>query len=65
MYVDLAGLFEEFSRLPEPGGRSASVSWIDAHHGCVIHPRGEYFRARADHNLMPVDVIDLIAATIP
>ncbi|MFI6366969.1 geranyl diphosphate 2-C-methyltransferase [Nocardia sp. NPDC050630] len=80
MYVDLGELFEEFSRLLEPGGRyvcitgcsndvnggrSASVSWIDAHYGCMIHPRSEYFRALADHNLVPVNVIDLTAATIP
>ncbi|WP_433622303.1 geranyl diphosphate 2-C-methyltransferase [Nocardia sp. CA-120079] len=80
MYVDLGELFEEFARLLEPGGRyvcitgcsndvnggrSASVSWIDAHYGCMIHPRSEYFRALADNNLVPVNVIDLTAATIP
>lgn len=80
MYVDLGDLFEEFARLLEPGGRyvcitgcsndvnggrSASVSWIDAHYGCMIHPRSEYFRALADNNLVPVNVIDLTAATIP
>ncbi|MEU0506071.1 geranyl diphosphate 2-C-methyltransferase [Nocardia sp. NPDC005998] len=80
MYVDLAELFGEFSRLLEPGGRyvcitgcsndvsggrSSSVSWIDAHYGCMIHPRSEYFRAMADHNLVPINVIDLTAATIP
>lgn len=80
MYVDLFDLFAEFSRLLEPGGRyvcitgcsndvtggrSASVSWIDAHYGCMIHPRSEYFRAMADNNLVPIDVVDLTAATIP
>ncbi|MFE9326990.1 geranyl diphosphate 2-C-methyltransferase [Nocardia sp. NPDC052278] len=80
MYVDLGELFEEFARLLEPGGRyvcitgcsndvnggrSASVSWIDAHYGCMIHPRSEYFRALAHNNLVPVNVIDLTAATIP
>ncbi|MFI6047352.1 geranyl diphosphate 2-C-methyltransferase [Nocardia sp. NPDC051321] len=80
MYVDLSDLFHEFSRLLEPGGRyvcitgcsndvtggrSSSVSWIDAHYGCMIHPRSEYFRAMAEHNLVPIDVIDLTAATIP
>jgi geranyl diphosphate 2-C-methyltransferase len=80
MYVELADLFAEFSRLLEPGGRyvcitgcsndvtggrSASVSWIDAHYGCMIHPRSEYFRALAASNLVPVNVIDLTAATIP
>ncbi|WP_433724696.1 geranyl diphosphate 2-C-methyltransferase [Nocardia sp. CA-129566] len=80
MYVDLAELFGEFSRLLESGGRyvcitgcsndvnggrSSSVSWIDAHYGCMIHPRSEYFRAMAEHNLVPITVIDLTAATIP
>ncbi|MFI9511118.1 geranyl diphosphate 2-C-methyltransferase [Nocardia sp. NPDC052566] len=80
MYVDLFELFREFSRLLEPGGRyvcitgcsndvtggrSSSVSWIDAHYGCMIHPRSEYFRAMADNNLVPIDVVDLTAATIP
>ncbi|MEV0030265.1 geranyl diphosphate 2-C-methyltransferase [Nocardia sp. NPDC050793] len=80
MYVDLFDLFREFSRLLEPGGRyvcitgcsndvtggrSSSVSWIDAHYGCMIHPRSEYFRAMAENNLVPIDVIDLTAATIP
>ncbi|MBF6329851.1 geranyl diphosphate 2-C-methyltransferase [Nocardia transvalensis] len=80
MYVDLFELFAEFARLLRPGGRyvcitgcsndvtggrSAAVSWIDAHYGCMIHPRGEYFRALAAHNLVPVTVTDLTAATIP
>ncbi|WP_026343418.1 geranyl diphosphate 2-C-methyltransferase [Nocardia sp. BMG111209] len=80
MYVDLNELFAEFSRLLEPGGRyvcitgcsndviggkSSSVSWIDAHYGCMIHPRSEYFRAMAANNLVPVNVVDLTAATIP
>ncbi|MQY30912.1 geranyl diphosphate 2-C-methyltransferase [Nocardia aurantia] len=80
MYVDLMDLFAEFSRLLEPGGRyvcitgcsndviggkSSSVSWIDAHYGCMIHPRSEYFRALAANNLVPVNVVDLTPATIP
>ncbi|RDI65669.1 geranyl diphosphate 2-C-methyltransferase [Nocardia pseudobrasiliensis] len=80
MYVDLSDLFAEFARLLRPGGRyvcitgcsndvmggrSASVSWIDAHYGCMIHPRGEYFRQLAAHNLVPVTVVDLTPATIP
>ncbi|MET8779699.1 geranyl diphosphate 2-C-methyltransferase [Nocardia sp. NPDC050713] len=80
MYVDLFDLFREFSRLLEPGGRyvcitgcsndvtggrSSSVSWIDAHYGCMIHPRSEYFRALAENGLVPIDVVDLTAATIP
>ncbi|MGW0251277.1 geranyl diphosphate 2-C-methyltransferase [Nocardia goodfellowii] len=80
MYVDLFELFAEFSRLLEPGGRyvcitgcsndviggrSSSVSRIDAHYGCMIHPRGEYFRALAANNLVPITVVDLTPATIP
>ncbi len=80
MYVELPDLFSEFARLLEPGGRyvcitgcsndvtggrSAAVSWIDAHYGCMIHPRSEYFRALAANNLVPIAVTDLTAATIP
>ncbi|WP_067697604.1 geranyl diphosphate 2-C-methyltransferase [Nocardia jejuensis] len=80
MYVDLFELFAEFSRLLEPGGRyvcitgcsndvfgerSAAVSWIDAHYGCNIHPRSDYFKALAANNLVPVNVVDLTPATIP
>ncbi|MFI1918620.1 geranyl diphosphate 2-C-methyltransferase [Nocardia sp. NPDC020380] len=80
MYVDLFELFAEFSRLLEPGGRyvcitgcsndlfgarSASVSWIDAHYGCNIHPRSRYFAALAANGLVPAAVTDLTAATIP
>ncbi|WP_280385008.1 geranyl diphosphate 2-C-methyltransferase [Nocardia wallacei] len=80
MYVDLHDLFAEFSRVLAPGGRyvcitgcsndvtggrSSSVSWIDAHYGCMIHPRGEYFRALAAHGLVPIAVTDLTPATIP
>lgn len=80
MYVELPDLFSEFARLLEPGGRyvcitgcsndltggrSSAVSWIDAHYGCMIHPRSEYFRALAANNLVPIAVTDLTAATIP
>jgi geranyl diphosphate 2-C-methyltransferase len=80
MYVDLGELFAEFARLLEPGGRyvcitgcsndvyagrSAAVSWIDAHYGCMIHPRSEYFRALAANGLVPVAVTDLTPDTIP
>ena len=80
MYVDLFELFAEFSRLLEhggryvcitgcsndvTGGRSKAVSRIDEHYTCNIHPRSEYFRALAAHDLVPIDVIDLTAATIP
>lgn len=80
MYVDLYELFGEVSRLLVPGGRyvcitgcsndvtggrSAAVSWIDAHYGCNIHSRGEYFDALAANNLVPISVVDLTAATIP
>ncbi|MFE3058450.1 geranyl diphosphate 2-C-methyltransferase [Nocardia sp. NPDC059239] len=80
MYVDLFELFAEFSRLLEPGGRyvcitgcsndvfgarSASVSWIDAHYGCNIHPRSRYFQALAANGLVPIAVTDFTPATIP
>ncbi|MEV0080222.1 geranyl diphosphate 2-C-methyltransferase [Nocardia neocaledoniensis] len=80
MYVDLFDLYDEFARLLEPGGRyvcitgcsndvtggrSASVSWIDAHYGCMIHPRSEYFRALSDNGLVPTTVVDLTPDTIP
>ena len=80
MYVDLFQLFAEFSRLLEyggryvcitgcyndvTGGRSKAVSRIDEHYICNIHPRSEYFKALAANNLVPIDVIDLTATTIP
>ncbi|GGN49106.1 methyltransferase [Streptomyces albiflavescens] len=80
MYVDLLELYGEFSRLLEPGGRyvcitgcsndvkgmrSKAVSKIDEHYTCNIHPRSEYFRAMAANNLVPINVVDLTAATIP
>lgn len=80
MYVDLHELFDEFARLLEfggryvcitgcyndvTGGRSQAVSRIDQHYICNIHPRSEYFKAMAANNLVPIDVIDLTAATIP
>ncbi|WP_109529990.1 MULTISPECIES: geranyl diphosphate 2-C-methyltransferase [Nocardia] len=80
MYVDLFDLFAEFSRLLRrggryacitgcsndvAGGRSSSVSRIDAHYGCMIHPRSEYFRALARNGLAPISVVDLTPATIP
>jgi len=80
MYVDLHQLFAEFSRLLEfggryvcitgcyndvTGGRSKAVSRIDEHYICNIHPRGEYFRAMAANGLVPINVVDLTAATIP
>lgn len=80
MYVDLFQLFPEFDRLLERGGRyvcitgcynditggpSKAVSQIDAHYICNIHPRSEYFKAMAVNNLVPIDVIDLSARTIP
>jgi len=80
MYVDLFQLFTEFSRLLEyggryvcitgcyndvTGGRSKAVSRIDEHYICNIHPRSEYFKALAANNLVPIDVIDLTASTIP
>ncbi|MET9515174.1 geranyl diphosphate 2-C-methyltransferase [Streptomyces sp. NPDC002994] len=80
MYVDLSELFGEFSRLLEyggryvcitgcyndvTGGRSKAVSRIDEHYTCNIHPRSEYFRAMAANSLVPINVVDLTAQTIP
>ncbi|MFI9812287.1 geranyl diphosphate 2-C-methyltransferase [Saccharothrix variisporea] len=80
MYVDLQQLYAEFARLIAPGGRyvcitgcyndltggrSRAVSQIDQHYICNIHPRSEYFRALADNGFVPINVVDLTAATIP
>lgn len=80
MYVDLFELYGEFARLLEYGGRyvcitgcsndvqglrSKAVSKIDEHYTCNIHPRSEYFKAMAANNLVPIEVVDLTAATIP
>lgn len=80
MYVDLFKLFGEFSRLLRDGGRyvcitgcyndilggrSRAVSQIDAKYICNIHPRSEYFKALAANDLVPIEVVDLTAATIP
>ncbi len=80
MYVDLFELFDEFSRLLEhggryvcitgcyndvTGGRSKAVSRIDEHYICNIHPRSDYFKALAANNLVPINVVDLTALTIP
>jgi geranyl diphosphate 2-C-methyltransferase len=80
MYVELALLFAEHSRLLRRGGRyvcitgcyndsyglpSRAVSEINAHYICDIHPRSTYFRELAANRLVPVNVVDLTAATIP
>ena len=80
MYVDLFHLLDEFSRLLEyggryacitgcyndvTGGRSKAVSRIDEHYTCNIHPRSDYFKALTANNLVPINVIDLTAHTIP
>lgn len=79
MYVDLFELYAEFSRLLQRGGRyvcitgasndltgrSAAVRKIDEHYTCNIHPRSQYFEALAANGLVPIDVIDLTAQTIP
>jgi geranyl diphosphate 2-C-methyltransferase len=80
MYVDLHQLYGEFARLLAPGGRyvcitgcyndvtggrSRAVSQIDQHYICNIHPRSEYFKALAANGFIPINVIDLTAATIP
>ncbi len=80
MYVDLHQLFSEFRRLigvggryvyvtgcynDLTGGRSRAVSQIDQHYICNIHPRSEYFKALAANGFVPINVVDLTAATIP
>ncbi|HET9257623.1 MAG TPA: geranyl diphosphate 2-C-methyltransferase [Pseudonocardiaceae bacterium] len=80
MYVDLFPLFAEFSRLLSyggryvcitgcyndvTGGRSKAVSRIDEHYTCNIHPRSAYFKALTANSLVPINVIDLTADTIP
>jgi geranyl diphosphate 2-C-methyltransferase len=80
MYVDLFELYAEFTRLLEyggryvcitgcyndvTGGRSKAVSQIDEHYTCNIHPRSHYFKALSANNLVPINVVDLTAATIP
>lgn len=80
MYVDLFQLFAEFARLLQSGGRyvcitgcyndvtggrSRAVSEIDARYICNIHPRSQYFQALAANHLVPIDVVDLSAQTIP
>lgn len=80
MYVDLNDLFREFGRLighggryvcitgcynDVTGGRSRAVSQIDQHYICNIHPRSAYFKALADNGFVPINVVDLTAATIP
>ncbi|GAA0447026.1 methyltransferase [Actinoplanes capillaceus] len=80
MYVDLGDLYREFARVLGFGGRyvcitgcandvtglrSKAVSRINEHYTCDIHPRSAYFRALADNGLVPIEVVDLTAATIP
>ncbi|WP_117212705.1 geranyl diphosphate 2-C-methyltransferase [Allorhizocola rhizosphaerae] len=80
MYVDLFELYQEFARLLRhggryvcitgcyndvTGGRSKAVSRIDEHYTCNIHPRSEYFRALAANGLVPINVVDLTAQTMP
>ncbi|MGH3547718.1 MAG: geranyl diphosphate 2-C-methyltransferase [Pseudonocardiaceae bacterium] len=80
MYVDLFELFAEHARQLEfggryvcitgcyndvTGGRSKAVSRIDEHYICNIHPRSDYFKALAANHLVPINVIDLTASTIP
>jgi geranyl diphosphate 2-C-methyltransferase len=80
MYVDLSELYAEFSRLLQfggryvcitgcyndvTGGRSKAVSRIDEHYTCNIHPRSAYFKALAANGLVPINVVDLTAQTIP
>lgn len=80
MYVDLFELYAEMARVLRrggryvcvtgcyndvTGGRSKAVSRIDEHYTCNIHPRSEYFKALAANGLVPIDVVDLTARTIP
>jgi geranyl diphosphate 2-C-methyltransferase len=80
MYVDLDELYAELTRLLEhggryvcitgcyndvTGGRSTSVSRIDEHYTCNIHPRSGYFKALAGNGLVPISVVDLTAQAIP
>jgi geranyl diphosphate 2-C-methyltransferase len=80
MYVNLNQAFAEFARLLRrggryvcvtgccndvTGGRSRAVSRIDEHYVCNIHPRSEYFQALAANGLVPIEVVDLTALTIP
>ncbi|MEV6306321.1 geranyl diphosphate 2-C-methyltransferase [Actinoplanes sp. NPDC051861] len=80
MYVDLGDLYHEFARVLKFGGRyvcitgcandvtglrSKAVSRINEHYTCDIHPRSEYFKALAANGLVPLEVVDLTAATIP
>ncbi|MGH3764745.1 MAG: geranyl diphosphate 2-C-methyltransferase [Pseudonocardiaceae bacterium] len=80
MYVDLFELFAEHARQLEfggryvcitgcyndvTGGRSRAVSRIDEHYICNIHPRSDYFKALTANNLVPINVVDLTAHTIP
>ncbi|MGH3829906.1 MAG: geranyl diphosphate 2-C-methyltransferase [Pseudonocardiaceae bacterium] len=80
MYVDLFELFAEHARQlafggryvcitgcynDVTGGRSKAVSRIDEHYICNIHPRSDYFKALTTNNLVPINVVDLTAHTIP
>jgi geranyl diphosphate 2-C-methyltransferase len=80
MYVELDDLYREFARLLTFGGRyvcitgcandvtglrSKAVSRINEHYTCDIHPRSAYFKAMADNGLVPINVVDLTALTIP
>jgi geranyl diphosphate 2-C-methyltransferase len=80
MYVELALLFAEHARLLRRGGRyvcitgcyndayglpSRAISQINAHYICDIHSRSTYFREMVANRLIPINVVDLTAATIP
>lgn len=42
-----------------------AVSAINSHYICDIHPRSAYFKAMAEHGLVPITTVDLTEATIP
>jgi len=80
MYVDLHQLYREFARVlcgggryacitgcadDAAGGRSRAVSQIGQYYTCDVHPRGEYFRALAANDFVPIAVVDLSRDTVP
>ncbi|HEU4427089.1 MAG TPA: methyltransferase domain-containing protein [Pilimelia sp.] len=79
MYVNLFALYRELRRILRPGGRYVFITWcvndgigptadtqrIDAHYGCAMHRRSEYFAALAANALVPYQVVDLTTDAMP